>query len=307
MEQSRANKISEVVKNIGTLGKNLKIPGAVAASKIVPEPKNAIGVPVQGSGFVRILMYFIAGILLIGIILLGVDQWITPVFQRSPGAPGYIPIPGTDLTQVYWKDLTHVGDIIVGQPPPPAPGQKAPLSVTVLEAQTSYSLTMDVFIDDEYPQTLPPGETLRTFFIMASTPTGQGLQVSLNNTTNTVYVTCIDSAGTQQSLVIDNVPIHTPFRIGFTISPNIMEGYLNGLLVKTKNLTSIPVPPAKSHKIFATPNIKNGGNIPIQLSAGIKVLKIRAFGYPASSSEMKGRMSDLTSTELFNPPSIFVS
>jgi spore coat protein U-like protein len=224
-------------------------------------------------------MYFIAGILLIGIILLGVDQWITPIFQRSPGAPGYIPIPGTDLSQVYWKDLTQVANITVGAVAPPAAGQIVPLSVTVLQAQTSYSLTMDVFIDNEYPQNLPTGQTLRVFFTMAASPTGNGLQVSLDNSTNTVNITCFDSAGSQQSLFIDNVPIHTSFRIGLTISPNVMEGYLNGLLVKTKNLSSIPVPPAVGHKIFATSNIQytptattaNPSPPPITLSTGISL------------------------------------
>lgn len=313
MEQNRANKITEVLKNVATLGKNLKLPGASGQSRGLPEQKNAIGVPVQGSGFIRILMYFIAGILLIGIILLGVDQWITPIFQRSPGAPGYIPIPGTDLSQVYWKDLTQVANITVGAVAPPAAGQIVPLSVTVLQAQTSYSLTMDVFIDNEYPQNLPTGQTLRVFFTMAASPTGNGLQVSLDNSTNTVNITCFDSAGSQQSLFIDNVPIHTSFRIGLTISPNVMEGYLNGLLVKTKNLSSIPVPPAVGHKIFATSNIQytptattaNPSPPPITLSTGIKVLNVRAFGYTVSSSEMKGRMYDLTDSAIFNPPSVF--
>jgi len=314
MEQSRANKITEVLKNVKTLGKNLKLPVASGQSRNLPEQKNAIGVPVQGSGFIIILMYFIAGILLIGIILLGVDQWITPIFQRSPGAPGYIPIPGTDLSQVYWKNLTQVANITVGAVPPSASGQ-IPLSVTVLQGQTSYSLTMDIFINNEYAQTLPTGQTQRVFFIMAASATGNGLQVSLDNTKNTVNITCIDSAGTRQSLVIDNVPIHTPFRIGLTISPNVMEGYLNGLLVITKKLTSSPVPPESGHKIFATSNItytptsttENPTPLPITLSTGIKVLNVRAFGYRVPSSEMKGRMYDLTNSKVFNPPSVFDS
>jgi hypothetical protein len=313
MEQSRANKITEVLKNVTTLGKNLKLPAASGQSRNLPEQKNAIGVPVQGSGFIRILMYFIAGILLIGIILLGVDQWITPIFQRSPGAPGYIPIPGTDLSQVYWKNLTQVADITVGTVTPTS-GQ-IPLSVTVLQGQTSYSLTMDIFINDEYSQTLPREKTQRVFFLMAASLIDNGLQVSLDNTKNTVNITCIDSAGTRQSLVIDNVPIHTSFRIGLTISSNVMEGYLNGLLVATKNLASSPVAPSPGHKIFATSNIKytptatteNPSPLPVTLSTGIKVLNVRAFGYPVSSSEMKGRMNDLTSNKIFNPPSVFDS
>jgi hypothetical protein len=303
MEDSRANRISQIIKNVGTLGKSLRLPG-VSEYRNLPEEANAIGVPVQGSGFVRILMYFVAGILLIGIILLVIDQWITPIFQRTPGSSGYIPMPGTDLSQVYWKTPAEVADITIGTPVPVG-GQTA-LSVTVLEAQTSYSLTLDVYILDEYPHPkiptpAPLKETLRVFFVMANTPTGNGLKVSLDNNMNKVYITCYDSAGHQQSISIDNVPIHTPFRIGLTISPHLMEGYLNGLLVSSKNLTSIPVSPASGHKIFATSNIKTSDSPPIQLSAGIKVLNVRTFGYVVSTAEMKNRMSDLSSETLFNP------
>ena len=311
MEQSRANKISEVLKNVSTLGKNLRIPGA-GPSRGIPEAKNAIGVPVQGSGFVRILMYFVAGILLIGIILLGVDQFITPIFQRTPGSPGYIPIPGTDLSQVFWEDNTQVSNIIIGSVPPVAAGQVAPLSVTVLEAQSTYSLTVDIFIDDEYPQILPNGETLRVFFRMGTkTQTGAVttitpcLDMSLSNTKNTIYITSFDNTGQQESMYIDNVPIHTPFRIGITVSPYIMESYLNGQLINTKRIIHIPKPPASGDIILAPSNIKHTGSS-VPLSAGIKVLKVRAFGYAASASEMKGRMSDLTSANKFNPPDILL-
>jgi len=295
MEQSRSNKISQVLKNVSTLGKQIRVPGA---SLVVPEATNAVGVPVEGTGFVRILMYIIAGILLIGIILLGVDQWVTPIFQRSPGAPGYIPIPGTDLSQVFWTDAPSIGDITIGSVPPPKPGYIAPLSVTVIEAQTAYSLTLDVFIKDEYPQALPSGESMRIFFFMGQTINNPTLQVCLDNNKNTVYITAFDSTGFQQSISIDNVPIHTSFRIGLTMSQNIMEAYMNGLLMNTKRITSVPKPPSSGDKIFATSNIKSGSP-PILLSKGIRVLNVRAFGYVVPSSEMKGRMSDLTSNNSF--------
>ena len=82
MNASRADKISEVLKNVTNLGKSIKTATGIKAAN-APEPANAIGQPVKGSGFVRILMYVIAGILLIGIILLGVDQWVTPIFQKT--------------------------------------------------------------------------------------------------------------------------------------------------------------------------------------------------------------------------------
>ena len=142
------------MKTTKQLGKNIKKP--TLASNL-PTVLGKVGTgtrlppAVEGSGILKILMYVVAGILLIGIILLGVDQWITPIFQRTPGGKGYIPIPGTDLSQVYWNTNSDVANIIVGTPTPPtvtpgAPTPTPPLSTTVIEGQSTYSITMDVFI-----------------------------------------------------------------------------------------------------------------------------------------------------------------
>jgi hypothetical protein len=286
MDASRANIIAKITDEVKTLGKSLKLNGqkGINVSKI-PEPKNAIGQPVQGSGFVRILMYIIAGILLIGIILLGVDQWITPVFQRSPGAPGYIAIPGTDKSQQFWSKISDVKPITVG-----TPAITTDLSSTVIEGQTSYSITMDVLIENEYPQDIGTGQNQRILFTMSNLIDTPTLRVSLDNGQNTIYITCYDSSNQPQSVIIDNVPIHTPFRIGITVSPYLLEGYLNGLLVQTNKLTSCPKAASSGDKIFATDQIIINNKT---MSTGIKVLNIRTFGYNVSSSEMKGRMGDL--------------
>jgi hypothetical protein len=313
MEQSRANKISEVLKNVATLGKQLQPQGvaSAAASRLVPEAKNAIGVPVQGTGFTRIIMYVIAGILLIGILLLGIDQWITPVFQRSPGAPGYIPIPGTDTTQLFWTNMSNTNNITVGSVTPitTEAGTVTPLSVTVIEGQSSYSLTMDIKINNEYPLEFPSSIPLTTsfanrrriFFIISQDATGTTapvFQVSLDNNQNKIYVTSFNNTGTpEESIIIDNVPIHKRFRLGITLSSKMIEGYLNGLLVTSKNLLHAPTAPIRGHKIFAPSNIKLGTeSSAITLSAGISVLNLRVFGYVASAAEMKARMSDFTTS-----------
>jgi hypothetical protein len=292
MNASRSDKISEVLKNVTNLGKTIK--NATGLKPVVtPNAPNAIGQPVQGSGFVRILMYVIAGLLLIGIILLGVDQWVTPIFQKSPGAPGFIPVPGTETSENYWPKAAAVRDIIIGPPPlsASANGQTPPLSTIVLEGQSSYSITMDVMINDEYPQDLGAGQNQRIFFTMSQTVNNPSLRVSLDNDKNTVVITCFDADGLQQSVKIDNVPIHAPFRVGLTMTPYLMEGYLNGLLVQTRQLNSVPKPPTTGDKIFAPSNIRINSKV---MSRGIGVLNIRCFGYQVPSYEMKGRMDDLS-------------
>jgi len=293
METNRADKISEVLKSVQKLGKNMKTATGIKIAN--PENSaNAIGQPVQGTGFVRILMYIIAGILLIGILLLGVDQWITPIFKRSPGAPGYIPVPGIDTSQVFWPNAYVVSNITVGTPAP-TPGT-TPLSVTVIEGQSSYGITMDVLIKDEYPQDLGSGQNQRIFFTMSQTVANPSLRVALDNDKNTVYITCFDSAGLQQSVKLDNVPIHAPFRVGVNISPYLLEGYLNGLLVETRQLNSIPKPPTTGDKIFSPPNIILNNKV---MSKGISVLNIRCFGNTVPATEMNGRMDDLKDKSAF--------
>lgn len=297
MNASRANKISEVLKNVTNLGKSIKTATGIKAAN-APEPANAIGQPVKGSGFVRILMYVIAGILLIGIILLGVDQWVTPIFQKTPGAPGYIPVPGTDTSENYWLKAADVKDILVGIPPPSASanGQTPPLSTMVLEGQPSYTITADVLITDEYPQDIGTGQSQRIFFTLSQTVEDPSLRIALDNEKNTVIITCFDADGLQQSVKLDNVPIHTPFRVGVTVTPYVLEGYLNGLLVQTRQLKSVPKAPSAGDKIFSPANIIINKKV---MSKGISVLNIRCFGSKVTSSEMRGRMDDLSDKSLF--------
>ena len=70
MNAARGDKIAEVLKNTDNLRKSLKLPtGTKVPNAPVSEPKNSVGQPVQGSGFIKILVYVIAGILSVALIL----------------------------------------------------------------------------------------------------------------------------------------------------------------------------------------------------------------------------------------------
>jgi hypothetical protein len=302
MDISRAERIADIVKTTSQLGKNIKkVSSPLKMPTILGQA--ALPQPVEGTGILKILMYVVAGLLLIGLILLTVDQWITPIFQRTPGGRGYIPIPGTDLSQVYWQTGSTVDNIIIGTPAPPivTPGAPVvpPLSTTVLEGQSNYSITMDVFIKDESPQVLDEQDR-RVFFMLGQSVATPTLTVWIANDKNTAYVTTFDRNGMQESAAIDNVPIHAPFRIGIVNTPYALEAYLNGKLVMTRQKRSINKMPTTGDIIFSPANIIVGGKV---LSQNIKVLNVRTFGYSVSTSEMRGRMGDLTSATTFNPPS----
>jgi hypothetical protein len=159
---------------------------------------------------------------------------------------------------------------------------------------------MDVFIKNEYPQTLGTGigQQYRTFFMLGATVNTPTLTVSLDNTSNTVYITSYDSSGNRQNVTIDNVPIRTPFRIGISKSPRVMVGFLNGKLVQTTQLRSTTMIPMGGNIIFSPANIVVGG---VNLAQNILVLNLRTFGYTVSTSEMSGRMSDLAAKSTFIP------
>jgi hypothetical protein len=300
MDVSRSEKIAGVMKNITGLGKDIKRPTGL---KYEMPGRNAAGVisrlppPVQGSTTMRVLLYIVASVLLIGIILLGVDQWITPIFERKPGDGGYIPIPGVDNSEIFWTNTRNVRDIRIG-----IPDSSGNISSSLIENQSNYSIMMDILIENEYPQKFGndvSGNLIikRTLFLIGeATATKPCLSVHLDNTTNTLYITAYDSSDNLQSVKIDNVPIHKPFRIGISKSENIMEGYLNGRLVMTRPLKTSTTKPASAHKIFSTANIINNGNT---LSSGIKVRNLRLFGYTVPASEMTGRMTDLAEPSVF--------
>jgi len=295
MDPSRAEGIAGVVKNIRGLGKTIQKPSTLKL--VMPGEGARLAEPVEGSLWLRVLMYVCIGLLVLFLILFVVDQWITPIFQRTYGDAGYIPVPGVDPTELLWTDPLKVYDVLIGTPTPLtavqiASGIPKPLSTHLIEGQANWSLTMDVLIKDEQPQTLAPGITRRIFFVGGTTPTSPFLTAWLDNSTNTLHVTMYDGVSAEQSVYIDNVPIHKPFRLGISKTASTLEGYLNGLLVMTRQLKTTTKLPASGDNLFSTSSITS--------STGIKVLNLRVFGYTAESSEMKGRMFDLADISIYN-------
>ena len=323
MDISRAERIAKLAETTKKLADTVKkpsganakpvsqaAPAAVAAAKLpVQAPVGVAPLPpsLPGTLFVQILMYLVAGFLVIALLLLAVDQWITPIFQRVPGGQGYIPIPGADKTLVYWTTKNTIANVIIGQSPPAAtstsPGTVQPqtLYTPVIESQANYSITMDIYIKDAYPQSLSGANPRRIFYSSGSSLTSPSMIAWLDNTKNTAYVTSFttETPSQEETVIFENVPVHTPFRIGIVKTPYIVEGYLNGLLVMTRQLRASTRIPRANDVIFAPANIIDGSGT--LLSKGVQVMNLRTFGYSASSSEMKGRMSDLMTKVDFEP------
>lgn len=316
MDSERAKSAAEAIKAAQTLAKSMKTNVKLVSTQGPGQPTkiqpSGLPEPIKGGGLMGAFMYFVAGLLVLGIILMIIDYWFFPIFKRTYGAPGFILIPGTDKSDLFWSTFKDVGNIKIGVPPKKDSSQPTALqlSTTTIEGQNSYSLTLDIFIADEYPQQTIKShkDVQRTFFLMGSTVTMPSMTISLDNEKNTVYINVYDNNARIQTAVLDNVPVHTPFRVGVVKTAYAMEAYLNGLLVKTVQLRSRYLDPTTGDTIFAPSNIiyvppsqgRGSSSTPINLASGIKVLNLRLFGEAIQPSEMRARMDDLTSLSTFN-------
>jgi hypothetical protein len=274
MNQDRAKAAEAALKNVETLKKSLTKTNSAKAKTVVATPAGPTKIqasglpePVAGTGFVQYIMYFIGGILILGVVLMIVDRWFFPVFKRAPGGAGYISLPGNDMSDNFWIDLKSINDITIGSPPestdtstpPPTP---APLYSTALASQSTYTITLDVLINDEKPQNLGENAAtdniLRTFFFLGAALDNNNRKVTftMDNTMNRVHVNVFNANHLIQSCIVDNVPIHTPFRIGLVKTSYAMEAYLNGLLVQTVQLQGQQIDPIMGDTIYSPQNIK---------------------------------------------------
>lgn len=301
-DSGRAEIAKTALKDLQSLGKKI---GQSSVSSVISKSPYLTGTPLSASTLFNAVLYIGTGIFAVILILMAVDQWVTPIFQTKPGSKGFLLLPGTDTSQVYWTHIKQIDNVLIGLPPPnyseKYPGAAEPISTTVIEEQDSYTITLDVYIENEFPQDIGT-DTSRKFFVLGPSLSMPTITMSLDNLKNTVYITVIDTDGNFQSCVLDNVPIHKPFRIGFTKSGNIIEGYINGKLEKTINLRSKNlIKPTTGSLIFAPSKITSGSGAEVlSLSKGIKVMNMRLFGYAVSPSEMIGRMSDLIPRNKFD-------
>jgi hypothetical protein len=301
MDASRAQKIAQVLKDTRTLGKDIGKPvagpAAAAAARAATEATSRLPIGSIGGTVMKYLLYLIATLLAIGLLVLAIDQWVTPIFKRLPAS-----LPGIDKSQVFWTNTSSVAPILVGTPPPGSTPSVSTPYVSILQGQESYAFTADVLINDEFPKTLPSGYD-RIFLTVGTNPfllTTSKIQISLNNNINTVKVTVFSTSGQdilQESAEIENVPIHTSFRIGVVKTPTYMDVYLNGKLYKTRKLVGTTAAIALGDTIYPPSSIRVESTT---LSTGIKVLNFRAFGYVPEPSEMLSRMNDLIPTASFS-------
>ena len=207
---------------------NLGIPGV--SSRI----NTGIGTG-ETAGWKAWLVYFIAVVLALFVILIFVHYFITPVFQLRPGGPGFIPVPAAFSDgKLYWqKDATTLDD-----------------STTLLRGKTeNYTALIDIFVENPMQFASHPRVIFYRGVIANQTPTSNTLQGLLSNynlavalapDTNDLIVSVLNTDNNMENILLPNIPVQQPFRLGMVVMDHALEVYINGRLAKTRAFDKAP-------------------------------------------------------------------
>lgn len=229
--------------------------------------------------------YLLSIFVVLIVILLFIHYFVTPIFQLNPGGPGVIPIPGMSDGKVYWTK----------QPPI----QLADTD-TILGNQTiNWSMTLDFYIEEPYTPSNYPRILFRRGGLLHQTPTSNTITgvapdynicIALAPDTNDMIVSTMNIDNNMENVIIPNVPVQTPFRVGIVLMDSIMEVYVNGMLHKTRKL-------AKSVKQTQGPFMPPQADV----AAVGKIMNLHIWKRAISASEMRYAKPSLTSASTFSP------
>ncbi len=224
-------------------------------------PKMSIWVSVAG--------YILAIAIILGILLLFVHFTIRPIFQFTPGGQGVIPIPGFSDSKVYWKKAKDVAKL-----------NEATMGTVKIPTQ-NWSYTLDLFIQN--PTTLQSGnipvfqrEELLTGSSSPTPSSKSNAHIYLVPGTNDLIVGITNAVNNAEDVVLSNVPVQTPFRVGVVILDVAMEVYVNGRLMKTRTFDA---PPGNFTGMFNPPQ---GPAADL-----VKVRNLQIWSRPATASEIR--------------------
>jgi hypothetical protein len=210
-----------------------------------------------------ILGYSIAILIVLLIILLFINYTIYPIFILYPDGPGFIPVPFTKPAyETFW--------------PPQSSAYIVPdlsnCKVNAASLSSGWSMSLDISIMNPTTPYLVGGQPgFRLLFhrggVINATPsaaitdgsigsviTGHNVAIGLLKDTNDLLIS-VSTLNGQQSVLLNNVPTQTPFRIGIVITQNLLEVYFNGKLSKTLTLTSsiLPISSTAPYPLFQGP------------------------------------------------------
>jgi len=188
-----------------------------------------------GDSAKRIAVYLLSILFVILIILLFIHYFITPIFKLRPGSPGIIPVPGWDDGQLFWEK--GVSGMIENK------------NVPIQSLYYGYSINLDVFIQNPMQFSTHPRILFSRGAVMKQTPSGElllgvldnyNLVIALLPDTTDMIVSVLNKNNQMENVVIPNIPVQDPFRVGIVIMEQALEVYINGHLMKTRSFNAPP-------------------------------------------------------------------
>jgi hypothetical protein len=227
---SQYNVTKWLQNNIG----NSKSPITGKAPNIFSK-SNSIEAGAKSSKIGQILAYILAIGIVIIVILLFINYFITPIFRLQPGRPGIIPIPGFDDGKLFWNNTNT--------------GQIQNKDLPIVSQYYGYTINLDVFIENP----LQFATTPRIFFsrgaIRKEKPSGDTILGTFDNynlvaallpDTNDLIVSVLNKDNNMENIIVPNVPVQDPFRLTMVVMQQALEVYINGRLIKTRKFLSEP-------------------------------------------------------------------
>jgi len=190
----------------------------------------------------------IAWISAVGLILLGILAFVHftlyPIFQFQPGGKGIIPVPGNKNYYTQWPPQTSatlatpqvdLSGALLGMPQPSNWAFTLDISImcplnpiTIRDSTPGYRL---LFTRGGVAPTTLTESTLDGIWSQYN------VAVALLPTTNDLAISVLSDSGSNgETVILYNVPVQTPFRLGVIMLANAFEVYLNGKLIETKLL-----------------------------------------------------------------------
>jgi hypothetical protein len=204
-----------------------------------------------GSGVLQYVFYFFTLTVIVLLVLTLVHFTIRPIFKTSDTSKGVIPLPGfTTPVPVFWQTENTIQPIAENQTP-------------VSTRTENYSYILDIQLDNPTAQTQNP----RVLFVRGPPMTAPSASASvdanstirsivpnfntivyLNRLTNDLNVSLqcaeqrsgLDPVISEANILIENIPIRKPIRLGVMVGSRVLEVYVNGYLARSKTFT-VPI------------------------------------------------------------------
>ena len=195
------------------------------------------GISGPAVGWKAIVGYVLSVSVILLMILLLVHYFVRPIFQLSPGGPGFIPVPGLNDSELFWKPgvvASPIKDIqtrIAGQ----VTNWTFTLDITILNPLTFSDRNRPIFMRGSTLEP-EPGMKGKSLDVLNLT----NITVALKPDTTDLVIILMNSHNNEEPIIIPNVPVQTPFRLGVVIMDMAMEAYINGRLIKTRTLDASP-------------------------------------------------------------------